>query len=182
MVSRRSTSARSAGITPIADHARHSDLFPWPQPLPVSLGPNEYLSGTAVEQGKLDQMLAVQRANVTFTEVHPNIDFTLLQWLVNGWPSAVAREVFNMGLAVLEQRYHFLGLSRLLPADRVWVGVRAIGPHDFGGFHHPNQGYRHEQMAAVLTRSGPPTKNNTTPLELPHAGIFRITDRKSTRL
>ena len=51
-------------------------------------------------------------------------------------------------------RYESLGLHQLLPLDRVWVGVRSERAGTFGGFHHPDQGYRHLQMGAVVTRYG----------------------------
>ncbi|MEV7777076.1 hypothetical protein [Kitasatospora sp. NPDC088351] len=54
----------------------------------------------------------------------------------------------------LVDRCRELGLSQLLPIDRVWVGVRSTQPDAFGGFHHPNQGYRHVQLASVITRYG----------------------------
>ena len=44
--------------------------------------------------------------------------------------------------------------SRLLPIDRVWVGIRSTRPDAFGGFHHPDQGYRHLQLASLITRYG----------------------------
>ncbi|MDX2702128.1 hypothetical protein PV350_04610 [Streptomyces sp. PA03-6a] len=48
-----------------------------------------------------------------------------------------------------------LGLFRMLPMDRVLVGIRADRDGAWGGFHYPNQGYRHLQMRAVITMQGP---------------------------
>jgi hypothetical protein len=55
---------------------------------------------------------------------------------------------------VLRPRYAELGLSRLLPLERVLVGIRSSEPGAWGGFHFPNQGYRHLQMRALVTVSG----------------------------
>ncbi|MCX4791936.1 hypothetical protein OG369_39460 [Streptomyces sp. NBC_01221] len=63
---------------------------------------------------------------------------------------------FNDGRDLLCERYAELGLRHLLPLDRVLVAVRSTRPGAFGGFHHPNQGYRHlqMQMQAVITMYG----------------------------
>ena len=63
--------------------------------------------------------------------------------------------LFRYGLAILRPRYAALGLSRLLPLERVLVGVQSSRDGSFGGFHHPNQGYRHLQMYALITAYGP---------------------------
>jgi hypothetical protein len=42
-----------------------------------------------------------------------------------------------------------------MPLDRVLLGVQSSTPGAFGGFHYPNQGYRHLQMYAVITALGP---------------------------
>ncbi|MFE4971533.1 hypothetical protein ACFRAR_05370 [Kitasatospora sp. NPDC056651] len=74
--------------------------------------------------------------------------------MLDTWADESAREVFRRGAALLADRYRELGLHQLLPIDRVWVGVRSTQPDAFGGFHHPNQGYRHVQLASVITRYG----------------------------
>lgn len=79
--------------------------------------------------------------------------FSLLPWVLADLGSD-AQQVFYAGAAILADRYETLGLHRLLPTDRVWVGVRSPRPGAFGGFHHPDQGYRHWQMGAVITRYG----------------------------
>ena len=58
---------------------------------------------------------------------------------------------FHAGHALLRRRYAELGLHHLLPLGRVLVAVRSSRPGAFGGFHHPDQGYRHLQMQAVIT-------------------------------
>jgi hypothetical protein len=74
-----------------------------------------------------------------------------------------AQEVFYTGATILADRYEKMGLHRLLPTDRVWVGVRSTRAGVVGGFHHRNQGYRHWQMGAVITRYGRLDRAATTP-------------------
>ncbi|WP_206307688.1 hypothetical protein [Streptomyces sp. A0958] len=53
------------------------------------------------------------------------------------------------------RRYAGYGLVKMLPLDRVLVGCDSLRTGAFGGFHHPDQGYRHLQMMAVITMYGP---------------------------
>lgn len=81
--------------------------------------------------------------------------FTLLSWVLGSWPlGSRPLDVFYAGASLMTARYEQLGLCRVLPIDRVWVGMRSSRPGDFGGFHRLDQGYRHEQMTAVVTRYG----------------------------
>ncbi|MDG4533154.1 hypothetical protein [Streptomyces sp. AV19] len=74
---------------------------------------------------------------------------------LNLWQEAgVDVSPFHDGHALLRERYAELGLHHLLPLDRVLVAVRSTRPGAFGGFHHPNQGYRYLQMQAVITMYG----------------------------
>lgn len=57
-------------------------------------------------------------------------------------------------MSALRPRYAALGLRNLLPLDRVLVGSTSQRSGAFGGFHHPNQGYRHLQMYALITMHG----------------------------
>ncbi len=75
----------------------------------------------------------------------------LIDWSAAGLEPRPLRD----GLALLRSRYAALGLSRPLPLDRVMVGTRSEREGAYGGFHHPNQGYRHLQMRALITVSGP---------------------------
>lgn len=59
------------------------------------------------------------------------------------------------GLRRARIRYAEFGLDQLLPLDRVLVGAESARTGAWGGFHHPDQGYRHMQMAAVITMYGP---------------------------
>ncbi|MFB6423073.1 hypothetical protein ACFCXC_00365 [Streptomyces microflavus] len=62
---------------------------------------------------------------------------------------------FHLGLYAARGRYAELGLSQMLPLQRVLLGAESIRGGAFGGFHHPDQGYRHLQMLAVITMYGP---------------------------
>ncbi len=112
------------------------------------------MAGDVGEQTELAHLLAARRATAALDQAHPHITFSLLHWVLDTWSDESAREVFRQGAALLAERYRELGLSRLLPIDRVWVGVRSTRSDAFGGFHHPNQGYRHVQLASVITRYG----------------------------
>ena len=94
--------------------------------------------------------------------------FSLLPWVLDHL-GGDAWDVFHAGFAVMATRYESLGLSHLLPIDRVWVGVRSTLAGTFGGFHHPDQGYRHLQMGAVVTRYG----DLCSPV-LPSAGLVAL--------
>ncbi|WP_433434523.1 hypothetical protein [Nonomuraea sp. CA-141351] len=81
--------------------------------------------------------------------------------------------VFFKGAQRLSARYEDLGLSHLLPTDRVWVGVRSSEPGTLGGFHHPRQGYRHQQMGAIVTRYGSLAVSPSSASELSALDLFR---------
>lgn len=121
---------------------------------PSHLGPNEHLAGAAAEQSELAHLLAARRATAALDQAHPHVTFSLPHWVLDTWADESAREVFRQGAALLADRYRELGLSLLLPIDRVWVGVHSTQLTAFGGFHHPNQGYRHVQLASIITRYG----------------------------
>ncbi|MEV8322393.1 hypothetical protein [Kitasatospora sp. NPDC056731] len=99
-------------------------------------------------------LLAARRSTAALDQAHPHMAFSLLHWVLDTWADEAAREVFRQGSGLLADRYRELGLRQLLPIDRVWVGVRSTQPDAFGGFHHPNQGYRHIQLASVITMYG----------------------------
>ncbi|QMU68006.1 hypothetical protein [Streptacidiphilus sp. P02-A3a] len=103
---------------------------------------------------ELEERLAVRRATVALGSAHPEVTFSLLHWVIGTWANDAAREVFQLGATLLAGRYQRAGLHQLLPIDRVWVGIRSTRPDSFGGFHHPDQGYRHLQLASMITRYG----------------------------
>ncbi|MFF7590744.1 hypothetical protein ACFZCK_24995 [Kitasatospora purpeofusca] len=143
----------SAGGAPAADRST-ATLTLGRSLTPSYLGPNEHLAGDPAERAELAHLLAARRATASLDQAHPHITFSLLHWVLDTWVDEAAREVFRHGADLLADRYRGLGLNQLLPIDRVWVGVRSTRPDAFGGFHHPNQGYRHVQLASVVTRYG----------------------------
>ncbi|MFD4956506.1 hypothetical protein [Streptomyces sp. NPDC058451] len=106
--------------------------------------------------GRLLDRLIELRTTDTLTGDHPNVTFLSLPMALRRWGEAgVDVGPFLYGLAILRPRYAALGLSRLLPLDRVLYGIQSTDSGAFGGFHHPNQGYRHAQMRALITAYGP---------------------------
>lgn len=75
----------------------------------------------------------------------------LSRWAADG----IDTTTFHAGVEDAKRRYARYGLSRMLPLDRVLVGCESSRPGAFGGFHHPDQGYRHLQMVGVITMHGP---------------------------
>ncbi|RLU90571.1 hypothetical protein CTZ27_21620 [Streptomyces griseocarneus] len=95
------------------------------------------------------------RTSDSLAAQHPEHTFLPLPEALSRWQEAGADVTpFHNGHAILRDRYAELGLRRLLPPERVLVAVHSTRPGAFGGFHHPNQGYRHLQMRAVLTMYG----------------------------
>jgi hypothetical protein len=114
------------------------------------------LAGTAGVGRLLERLAELRATTITLTEQHPAVTFQPLPQALRRWEKAGLDTVpFRRGLAILRPRYTALGLSRLLPLERVLVGVRSSRDGAFGGFHHPNQGYRHLQMRALITAYGP---------------------------
>ncbi|OHV33984.1 hypothetical protein BCD49_25400 [Pseudofrankia sp. EUN1h] len=101
-------------------------------------------------------MLAAARATAALDRAHPahpDLTFLSLYAVVGAWDQQ-AREIFRVGTALAMARCGQLGLHRMLPPDRVWVGIRSESAERYGGFHHGGQGYRHLQMGAVVTQHG----------------------------
>ncbi|MEU0804347.1 hypothetical protein [Streptomyces sp. NPDC005970] len=76
---------------------------------------------------------------------------TLSAWEADG----IDTTPFRAGVEIAGHRYAGYGLAEMLPLDRVLVGCESSRIGAFGGFHHPDQGYRHLQMVAVITMCGP---------------------------
>ncbi|MEV4875435.1 hypothetical protein [Streptomyces cyaneofuscatus] len=106
--------------------------------------------------------LAAMRADASaLTEKHPAHVFhplseTLARWAADG----IDTGPFRAGVETAERRYAGYGLTTMLPLDRVLVGCASSRAGAFGGFHHPDQGYRHLQMVAVITMYGPMERRN----------------------
>jgi hypothetical protein len=88
---------------------------------------------------------------------HPLVSFVTLQTLADNsnYAALVSQPLLHDGFDCLAQRLSDYGICSPFDATRVWVGISAhpnVG--FFGGFYHPNQGYRYLQQIAVTSLSG----------------------------
>ncbi|MEU3072341.1 hypothetical protein [Streptomyces laurentii] len=119
------------------------------------LAPHEHLSGEADAIALAAKLAELRSSTTDLAGQHPQVTFRPLPRVLAAWRTAgLEIRPFHDGLALLRTRYATLGLSRLLPLDRVMVGIRSEREGAYGGFHHPNQGYRHLQMRALITVAG----------------------------
>ncbi|WP_174248358.1 hypothetical protein [Streptomyces hoynatensis] len=92
----------------------------------------------------------------TLTGKHPAHVFRPLSERLNAWEAdGIDTALFRDGVKIANRRYAGYGLVKMLPLDRVLVGCESSRAGAFGGFHHPDQGYRHLQMVAIITMYGP---------------------------
>jgi hypothetical protein len=122
--------------------------------MPPPLAPNEHLSGTAEQRHALLARLASIRSQPAPHHSHPHLTLMTLADLTASPPQWIDPAVLDAGIAITRLRYRALGLTRLLPPERAWIGTASADPDAFGGLHYPGQGYRHWQMTAVITRYG----------------------------
>ncbi|WP_338684815.1 hypothetical protein QD712_30215 [Streptomyces acidiscabies] len=133
-----------AGLPPAA-HQEHRSIL-------TLLAPNEGVTGAKA----VTALLALRADPSALAVRHPNLVFRPAPERLAHWrTSGVATDVFDGGHETVRHRYTELGLSQLLPLSRVLVGAESASPGTFGGFHHPDQGYRHLQMVSVITMYGP---------------------------
>jgi hypothetical protein len=118
----------------------------------TELAPNESVTGDQALAG-----LAALRADLSsLTGRHPAYVFSPLFEALDRWEAeGIDVAPFRAGAELASRRYAGYGLAKMLPLDRVLVGCESSSPVAYGGFHHPDQGYRHLQMAALITMYGP---------------------------
>ncbi|MEU9468518.1 hypothetical protein AB0D78_18015 [Streptomyces avermitilis] len=106
--------------------------------------------------------LAALRADASpLTGKHPTHVFRPLSEMLSRWAAdGIDTTPFHVGVENATRRYAGYGLAKILPLDRVLVGCDSSRTGAFGGFHHPDQGYRHFQMMAVITMYGPMERRN----------------------
>ncbi|MEV6987042.1 hypothetical protein AB0M95_38100 [Sphaerisporangium sp. NPDC051017] len=130
------------------------------------------MDGSAAEQATVYERLASLRATAALDRTHPELVVSLLPWVLSLDDSGRLMEIFACGVDLLAGRYAALGLGDVLPTDRVWVGVRSSSG-GWGGFHYPNQGYRHLQMGAIITRYGDLGSDSATSPDLVALDLLR---------
>ncbi|MCX0245259.1 hypothetical protein [Streptomyces drozdowiczii] len=117
----------------------------------TALAPNESVAGA----GTLASLSAMRADTSSLTAKHPDHMFHPLSDILGRWAAeGMDTSPFHAGVAEAGRRYAGFGLSKMLPLDRVLVGCESSRPGAYGGFHHPDQGYRHLQMVAVVTMQG----------------------------
>ncbi|WP_409472860.1 hypothetical protein [Streptomyces sp. HC307] len=95
------------------------------------------------------------------TGKHPDHVFRPLSDILGRWAAdGINTTPFHAGVEIATHRYAGYGLAKMLPLERVLVGCESSRAGAFGGFHHPDQGYRHLQMVAVITMYGPMERRN----------------------
>ncbi|MFD8964086.1 hypothetical protein ACFV0C_03655 [Streptomyces sp. NPDC059568] len=106
--------------------------------------------------------LAAMRADASsLTRKHPAHVFRPLSEMLSRWAAdGIDTTSFHAGVENAKRRYAGYGLAKMLPLNRVLVGCESSRAGAFGGFHHPDQGYRHLQMVAVITMYGPMERRN----------------------
>lgn len=90
-------------------------------------------------------------------EHHSLVSFVTLRALAHepAYAILVSQPLLHEAFDDLAHRLHDYGIGSLLNPSRVWVGITACPTTNFfGGFYHPNQGYRYLQQIAVTSLSG----------------------------
>lgn len=106
-------------------------------------------------------LAAVRADTSSLTGKHPAHVFRSLPEVLSRWAAdGIDTTLFHAGVEKAKRRYAGYGLAKMLPLDRVLVGFESSRVGAFGGFHHPDQGYRHLQMVAVITMYGPMQRRN----------------------
>jgi hypothetical protein len=138
----------------------------------IRLAPHEVLVGDCAA---VAAALTRWRTDLaTLASVHKEHHFRTLADRLDEWKKqGVDTSPFHSGMYLARNRYAELGLRHMLPLDRVLVGASSTRAGAFGGFHHPNQGYRHLQMAALITMYGPMERDAPADPELAMLDVVR---------
>lgn len=91
------------------------------------------------------------------SERHPLVSFVTLHTLAHdpAYAPLVSQPFLHDAFDFLACRLHEYGIGSPLDTMRVWIGVAAHPDANFfGGFYHPDQGYRYLQQIAVTSLSG----------------------------
>lgn len=113
-------------------------------------------------QRKAEMIAEMQtwRANVTLyvAQQHPQISFLPLSVLASHprCQGVLDQALLNQAMTKLAAHLARYGSFEVLDPARVWVGM-ALSAKDssaFGGFYHPNQGYRYLQQIALTSLCG----------------------------
>lgn len=152
------TRSRPASSTPTSPSSGGNQPANHGGQMTALLAPNERLAGTPEQRRDLTARLDAIRAAPSLHPMHPELSLIRLADLMTA-PSEyldldLDLDLLRAGIRITEHRYRQHGLTRLLPPERTWIGIASGDPTAFGGFHYPGQGYRHWQMAAVITRYG----------------------------
>jgi hypothetical protein len=121
---------------------------------PLPLAPNEHLAGSPEQRSILLAQLTALRTHPRPERMLPGLSFTTLAELLDTRPASLDPDVLHAGYTATIGRYTELGINACLPPSRTWIATESADP---AAFHYPGQGYRHLQMATVITRYGPPT-------------------------
>ncbi|WP_241721037.1 hypothetical protein [Streptomyces lydicus] len=117
---------------------------------------------------------ALRADSSVLTARHPDHMFRPAPDRLTRWQAlGVDTALFHSGLYAARCRYAELGLSQMLPPERVLVGAESVRSGAFGGFHHPDQGYRHLQMLSVVTMYGPMERDNPERPEMALLDLLR---------
>ena len=123
--------------------------------MPTLLAPGERIAGLPADRRALAAWLTALRADPASPDHAPGLTIVTLADLLAAPGPYVDLDLLRAGIAAAARRFRALGLPRLLPPQRVHVGIASSDPLAWGGFHYPGQGYRHWQMTALITRHGP---------------------------
>lgn len=123
------------------------------------LTPNEKLMGTPQQKREIYERLVRFHQHpdrtLKLSETHPTLSFQTLDTVLPGFGD---REVFALGVRLSRERLAELGLSELLPHERVFVGVASTQPAWGGlgntGIHRNQHGinFRRENGSSYSAR------------------------------